>query len=169
MIGCLIGDLIIMFIEVPDRDIAMRLVVESSEYIHNLRNDWAEKTAEIIKEDVEFVNHVYTHPTEFQIRSIADKAFIIYGPKPEKNCLYIYELYVSPECRGKHYGKALLEHVIKYYKKFYENQHNLPYLKLSVDKNNYSAINFYKLNKFAIDETLDNISYDMVYTGKVSF
>ena len=68
-----------MFIEVPDRDIAMRLVVESSEYIHNLRNDWAEKTAEMIKEDVEFINHVYTHPTEFQIRSIADKTFIIYG------------------------------------------------------------------------------------------
>lgn len=157
-----------MFIEVPDKDIAMRLVVESSEYIHNLRNDWAEKTAEIIKEDVEFINYVYSHPVDFQIRSIADKAFIIYGPRPEKNCLYIYELYVEPEYRGKHYGKALLEHVIKYYKKFYENQYSLPYLKLSVDKNNYSAINFYKLNKFQLNGVLDETSYDMVYTGKVT-
>lgn len=160
-----------MFIEVPDKDIAMRLIVESSEYIHNLRNDWADKTAEIIKEDIEFINQVYTHPVDFQVRSIADKAIIIYGPKADKNCLYIYELYVSPEARGKHYGKTLLEHVIKYYKKFYENQYNLLGLKLSVDKNNYNAINFYKLNKFEIIDT-SNTPYEqyvMQYTGKLSF
>lgn len=152
-----------MFIEIPDKDVALKLLVESSEYIGNLRNNWATDTYNIIKEDVEFINEVYSRPSEYQVRSIDNKSLIIYGPRQDLNSLYIYELYVTDNARGQYYGKTLLNFLIKYWKKYYSSFYDLT---LEVDKNNYNAINFYKYNKFEIEPVnINNKSYLMKYTG----
>ena len=139
-----------------DKLTAIKLAIECSKYVHNLRGDWNENKKNIIKETISFIKLVYEHPAKFHVRFISNKAIIIYGPRISPRDMYVYLLYVSPKEHGKHYGKQLLDYAIENGKKFAA-------LRLTVDKNNEKAIKFYKSNGFEIEKTVDDISYDMIY------
>lgn len=150
-----------MFIEKPDRLIASKLLYKSSKYIHSkFRNDWLNNFNNIIKEDAEFLNQVYNNSLEYQIMSIDNNSFIIFGPRFSLDCFYIYELFIAEEARGKGYGTALLNYAIEYFRKMQKYGFDLENLQLDVDKENYSALEFYKKNEFEIIEEKD-ISYLM--------
>ena len=50
-------------IEKPDRLTAIKLAINCSKYIHELRNDWDENKKKIIKETVDFIDTVYDQPS----------------------------------------------------------------------------------------------------------
>ena len=150
-----------MFIEKPDKFIASKLLYKSSKYIHSkFRNDWLSNFNNIIKEDAEFLNQVYSNSLEYQIMSIENNSFIIFGSRFSFDCFYIYELFIAEEARGKGYGTALLNYAIEYFRKMQKYGFDLENLQLDVDKENYSALEFYRKNGFEIIEEKD-ISYLM--------
>ena len=143
-------------IEKPDKLTAIKLAINCSKYIHELRNDWDENKKNIIKETVDFIDAVYGQPDKFQVHSILDKAIIVYGRREQPEDTYIYLLYVSLKERGKHYGSQLLNYVI-------DNAESSSVIGLSVDKNNEKAIKFYESNGFKIEKSDSDIAYEMAY------
>lgn len=140
----------------PDKMTAIKLAINCSKYIHELRKDWDENKKNIVKEIVDFIDTVYDQPDKFHVRSISNKAFIIYGKREQSEDTYIYLLYVSLKERGKHYGSQLLNYVIS-------AAENLSVISLSVDKNNEKAIKFYESNGFKIEKLDSDMTYEMVY------
>ena len=143
-------------IEKPDKLTAIKLAINCSKYIHELRNDWDENKKNIIKETVDFIDIVYDQPDKFQVRSMLDKAIIIYGRREQPEDTYIYLLYVSLKERGKHYGSQLLNYII-------DSIGSSSVIRLSVDKNNEKAIKFYESNGFKIEKSDSDITYEMAY------
>ena len=143
-------------IEKPDKLTAIKLAINCSKYIHELRNDWDENKKNIIKETVDFIDAAYDQPDKFQVRSMLDKAIIVYGRREQSEDIYIYLLYVSLKERGKHYGSQLLNYVI-------DSARSSSIIKLSVDKNNEKAIKFYESNGFKIEKSDSDITYEMAY------
>ena len=91
-------------IEKPDKLTAIKLAINCSKYIHELRNDWDENKKNIIKETVDFIDAVYGQPDKFQVHSILDKAIIVYGRREQPEDIYIY---LSALCFSKRKGKTL--------------------------------------------------------------
>ena len=136
-------------IEKPDKLTAIKLAINCSKYIHELRNDWDENKKNIVKETVDFIDATYDQPDKFQVRSILDKAIIVYGRREQLEDTYIYLLYVSLKERGKHYGSQLLNYVI-------DRAENSSVIRRSVDKNKES-------NSFKIEKSGSDITYEMTY------
>lgn len=77
-------------IEKPDKLTAIKLAINCSKYIHELRNDWDENKKNIVKETVDFIDAAYGQPNKFQVRSILDKAIIVYGRREQAEDIYDY-------------------------------------------------------------------------------
>lgn len=132
----------------------LKLVIKSSFYMSKFREDENFSKKEIVEECIDFIDEVYSS-SEYIVRGIKNKGAIIFFVG---DSIYINFLYVEKKERGNGLGSKLLKYAIDYSKK-----KNLP-LTLSVYKNNYKAIMFYKNHDFKIYDEKD-ISYDMYYAG----
>jgi diamine N-acetyltransferase len=68
--------------------------------------------------------------------------------KDEKDEYFLHKFYVEVDEQGKGFGTKLFEHIVKELK-------DARSIRLTVNRKNYKAINFYFKNGFVIDEVAD--------------
>jgi len=94
-------------------------------------------------------NHKYT------ILLMNDSTPIGYG-HIDFECNYWLGIYITPEFRGKHMGKRVMENLLTQFKEYYPNEK----LFLTVHKDNIAAIKLYYKYHFCI---LEDFIHDTMY------
>lgn len=145
-----------MDIQRPNKSVALKLLIDCSKHIHELRGDWEREKEGIIKECKEFIDWIYLDKT-IRIHTINNQALVIYGREGES--LYINTLYVDPNARGQGLARQLINFVIQDWKTNFKGKT----LELSVDKNNDGALKLYKSMGFDIVGNAGTTSYKMRY------
>lgn len=133
----------------PTPEELSEFVAMASETEHTMRGDWDNNRGAIVNEDKEFIEQV----SNGTFKAITDgNGIVIYGPHDGR--MYVYLLFVRPECRRTGTAKRLMEYV--------KSQAGGKPIALSVNNHNDAARALYKKLGMADSKTFGYDGYDII-------
>ena len=133
----------------PTPEELSEFVSMASETEHTMRGDWESNREAIVNEDKEFIEQV----SNGTFKAVTDgNGIVIYGPYDGR--MYVYLLFVRPECRRTGTAQRLMEYVKSQAK-------GMP-VALSVNNHNDAARALYKKLGMADSKTFGYDGYDII-------
>ncbi len=133
----------------PTPEELSEFVSMASETEHTMRGDWESNREAIVSEDKEFIEQV----SNGTFKAVTDgNGIVIYGPYDGR--MYVYLLFVRPECRRTGTAKRLMEYV--------KSQAGGKPIALSVNNHNDAARALYKKLGMADSKTFGYDGYDII-------
>ena len=133
----------------PSAEELAEFVAIASETEHRMRGDWESNKDAIIAEDNEFIEQV----SNGAYQAVTDgNGIVIYGPNDGR--MYVYLLFVRPECRRTGTAQRLMEYV--------KSQAGGMPIALSVNNHNEAARALYKKLGMTDGKTFGYDGYDII-------
>lgn len=133
----------------PTMDELSEFVSMASETEHTMRGDWDSNREAIADEDKEFIEQV----SNGTFQAVTDgNGIVIYGPYDGR--MYVYLLFVRPECRRTGTAQRLMDYV--------KSQAGGKPIALSVNNHNDAARSLYKKLGMTDSKTFGYDGYDII-------
>jgi ribosomal protein S18 acetylase RimI-like enzyme len=133
----------------PSAEELAEFVSAASETEHRMRGDWDSNREAIVNEDKEFIEHV----SNGTFQAVTDgNGIVIYGEADGR--MYVYLLFVRPECRRAGTAQRLMEYVKTQAK-------GMP-VALSVNNHNTAARTLYKKLGMVDSKKFGYDGYDII-------